>query len=133
MRPSPLPPPGSAADDGCTILHVDMDAFFASVALRDRPDLRAVPVVIGGGGGRGVVLCATYPARAYGITSGMPMARARRMCPQLVVVAPGFTELSAVSTAVVDVFRSVTSLVQPVSLDEAFLDVSGCLRTFGSP
>jgi DNA polymerase-4 len=123
----------SAADDGCPILHVDMDAFFASVALRDRPELRTVPVVIGGGGGRGVVLCATYPARAYGVTSGMPMSRARRMCPHLVVVAPGFTELSAVSSAVVDVFRSVTSLVQPVSLDEAFLDVRGSLRSFRSP
>jgi DNA polymerase-4 len=133
MRPSPQPRRGSADDDGCPILHVDMDAFFASVALRDRPELRTVPVVIGGGGGRGVVLCATYPARAYGVSSGMPMARARRMCPHLVVVAPGFTELSAVSSAVVDVFRSVTSLVQPVSLDEAFLDVSGSLRTFASP
>jgi DNA polymerase IV len=120
-------------DEGCTILHVDMDAFFASVALRDRPELRAVPVVIGGGGGRGVVLCATYPARAYGVTSGMPMSRARRLCPRLVVVAPGFTELSSVSSAIVDVFRSVTSLVQPISLDEAFLDVSGSMRAFASP
>src|SRR3954451_901117 len=121
------------ADDGCTILHVDMDAFFASVALRDRPDLRGVPVVIGGGGGRGVVLCATYPARSYGVSSGMSMARARRLCPRLVVVAPGFTELSAVSSAIVDVLRSVTPLVQPVSLEEVFLDVSGSLRAFASP
>ena len=121
------------SDDGCTILHVDMDAFFASVALRDRPELRGQPVVIGGGGNRGVVLCATYPARAYGIRSGIPMARARRQCPHLVVVTPGFDDVGAVSKAVVEIFRTVTSLVQPVSLDEAFLDVSGSLRSFGRP
>jgi DNA polymerase-4 len=128
-----MKPPSPTDDRGCTILHVDMDAFFASVALRDRPDLRTAPVVIGGGGGRGVVLCATYPARAHGVSSGMSMTRARRLCPGLVVVSPGFTELSAVSSAIVDVFRSVTPLVQPASLDEAFLDVGGSLRAFGSP
>src|SRR5919112_3242572 len=101
--------PAGTADEGCTILHVDMDAFFASVALRERPELRGQPVVIGGGGNRGVVLCATYPARAYGIRSGTPMARARRQCPGLIVVPPGHDDVGGVSKAVVEIFRTVTS------------------------
>jgi DNA polymerase-4 len=119
-------------DDGCTVLHVDMDAFYASVAIRDHPELRGLPVVVGGGH-RGVVLSATYEARQYGVRSAMPMTRARRLCPGAIVVPPDFTDFEAVSLAVMEMFRSITPVVEPLSIDEAFLDVSGSLRRFGSP
>lgn len=118
-------------DTGCHIIHVDMDAFYAAVALRDRPDLHDQPVVVGGGN-RGVVLSATYPARAYGVRSGMPMTRARRLCPHLVTVRPEFDDVGIVSSAVMDVFRSFTAVVEPLSIDEAFLDVRGSMRRFSS-
>ncbi|MGI8576395.1 MAG: DNA polymerase IV [Nocardioidaceae bacterium] len=119
-------------DMGCTILHVDMDAFYASVAIRDRPELLGRPVIVGGGS-RGVVLSATYAARAYGVHSAMPMSRARRMCPHAVVVTPDFEQFSATSNAIMETFRSVTPVVEPLSMDEAFLDVAGSLRRFSSP
>jgi DNA polymerase-4 len=119
-------------DRGCTVIHVDMDAFYAAVAIRDRPDLAGLPVIVGGGS-RGVVLSATYPARRYGVHSAMPMTRARRMCPDAVVIRPDFDEVTAVSAAVMETFRTVTPKVEPLSVDEAFLDVSGSLRRFGSP
>ncbi|HEX8779811.1 MAG TPA: DNA polymerase IV [Nocardioides sp.] len=114
------------------ILHVDMDAFYASVATRDRPDLADVPVIVGGGS-RGVVLSANYLARQYGVRSALPMTRARRMCPQAVVVPPDFDTVSSVSGSVVACFRRVTPLVEVLSLDEAFLDVRGSTRRLGPP
>ena len=119
-------------DTGCTILHVDMDAFYAMASLIDRPDLLGQPVIIGGGG-RSVVLSATYPARRFGVTSAMPLARARRLCPQAVVIAPDHARYAQISDAIMATFRSVTDVVEPLSLDEAFLDVSGARRRLGSP
>ncbi|NUT71817.1 DNA polymerase IV [Pseudarthrobacter sp. C4D7] len=115
------------------IMHVDMDAFFVSVELRTRPELRGKPVIVGFPGERSVVLSGSYEARAFGVKSAMPMAVAMRMCPQAVVIEPRHKLYYEVSGQLMAIFESITSLVEPLSVDEAFLDVTGALRRLGPP
>ena len=115
-----------------TILHVDMDAFFASVEQRDDSALRGRPVLVGGRGGRGVVAAASYEARRFGCRSAMPMAEAVRRCPAAVVVSPSFARYEADSTRIMEILETASPLVEPLSIDEAFVDVTGSLRLLGN-
>lgn len=118
---------------GCTVMHVDMDAFYVSVELRRRPDLRGKKVIVGQPEGRSVVLSASYEARALGVRSAMPMVTALRLCPGAVVLPPRHPDYQQVSGQIMAVFNSITDTVEQLSVDEAFLDISGSLRRLGTP
>ena len=120
-------------DPSASIMHVDMDAFFASVELLERPDLVGLPVIVGHRGARSVVTAATYEARKYGVNSAMPMSIALRRCPNAIVLEPHFERYKYYSARVMAICNDLTPLVEPLSIDEAFLDVAGARRLLGSP
>ncbi|GAB3599451.1 DNA polymerase IV [Microbacterium tumbae] len=125
--------PEGADDAGTCILHVDMDAFYAAVAVLDDPSLRGLPLIIGAPDGRSVVSSASYEARRYGVRAAMPVSQALRLCPSARIVLPDFPRYQEVSRRVMAIFESFTPLVEPLSVDEAFLDVRGVRRLWGSP
>jgi DNA polymerase-4 len=132
MVTSGMPHPSDPAPGLRRIIHIDMDAFYASVEQRDDPALRGVPVAVGGAGARGVVAAASYEARKFGVHSAMPSVTARRKCPELVFVAPRFDVYKVVSQQIRAIFARYTPLIQPLSLDEAYLDVTAPLVDRGS-
>lgn len=114
------------------IIHIDMDAFYASVELRERPELKDLPVVIASHHPRAVVAAASYPARIYGLRSAMSMGQVRKLCPQVIVIEPDFAKYRQVSAQIHQIFQQYTSLIEPLSLDEAFLDVTENLQQIPS-
>ena len=106
------------------IIHVDMDAFYVSVELRDRPDLKGLPVVVAWEGERSVVCAASYEVREYGVHSAMSVAKAKQLCPKAIYLSPNFNKYRAVSTQIREIFKKHTDLIEPLSLDEAYLDVT---------
>jgi len=125
--------PWGRDDTGCSILHVDMDAFFAAVEVRARPELAGLPVIVGHRSGRGVVTSATYEARVFGVRSAMPIGQAQRLCPQGIFVEPTRGAYQEASEQVMKVLGDFTPIVEQVSVDEAFLDISGAAKSLGSP
>lgn len=125
--------PEGAGDAGTGILHVDMDAFYAAVEVLDDPSLKGKPIIVGAPEGRSVVSSASYEARRFGVRSAMPVVQALRLCPTAIVVVPHFDRYLALSARVMEIFREFTPLVEPLSIDEAFLDVRGAGRLWGSP
>lgn len=125
--------PDEADDTGTRILHVDMDAFYAAVEVLDDPTLKGLPLIIGAPDGRSVVSSASYEARRYGVRAAMPVSQALRLCPTARIVPPHFPRYQEVSRQVMTIFESFTPLVEPLSVDEAFLDVHGVRRLWGSP
>ncbi|CAN5152044.1 DNA polymerase IV [soil metagenome] len=125
--------PAGVDDSTATILHVDMDAFFASVELLDHPDLVGKPVIVGHRSARSIVTAATYEARKFGVNSALPMSIALRRCPQAVVLEPHFERYQHFSSMVMEIFDQTTPLVERLGIDEAFLDVAGARTVFGSP
>lgn len=123
----------SSAGAARYILHADMDAFYASIEQRDRPELRGLPVIVGANSARGVVSAASYEARKFGVRSAMPGFRARALCPQGVFIAPNMARYAEVSEMVHSVFAEFTPEIEPIALDEAFLDITGSERLFGGP
>ena len=114
------------------IIHIDMDAFYASVELRERPELKHLPVVISSHHPRAVIAAASYPARAFGLRSAMSMSQARKLCPQVIVIEPYFDQYRAVSSQIHQIFQQYTHLIEPLSLDEAYLDVTENLQNIPS-
>src|SRR6478672_12405621 len=131
MNPSD-PEQNAAASAQRKIIHVDMDAFYASVEQRDNPDLRGKPVAVGGSQERGVVAAASYEARKFGVHSAMPSVTAKRQCPDLIFVKPRFDVYKAVSLQIRAIFAEHTPLIEPLSLDEAYLDVTENLQGISS-
>jgi DNA polymerase-4 len=129
---SPAPDPDPATARVRKIIHIDMDAFFASVEQRDNPELRGKPVAVGGSRARGVVAAASYEARVFGVKSAMPSVTAARQCPDLIFVSPRFEAYRLVSQQIREIFAEFTDLIEPLSLDEAYLDVSEDRRDIGS-
>ncbi|MDW7679709.1 MAG: DNA polymerase IV, partial [bacterium] len=119
------------------ILHIDMDAFFAAIEELDHPEYRGQPVIVGAdpkaGTGRGVVSTCNYKAREYGIHSAMPISRAYKLCPYAVYLSPRMSRYLEISQKIQAIFHEFTPIVEPLSIDEAFLDVTGCIRLFGEP
>ncbi len=114
------------------IIHIDMDAFYASVELRERPDLKHLPVVISSHHPRAVIAAASYPAREFGLRSDMSMSQARKLCPQVVIIEPNFEKYRAISAQIHSIFQQYTTLIEPLSLDEAYLDVTENLKQIAS-